>query len=91
MRSVGGDAVPILDYPALVSDPQVQSARRDREIDHPTAGSFSTVAPVVRFSQTPTTVESPPPTLGQHTDEVLKAAGYNDSELRDLHKAGIIA
>ncbi len=91
VRSVGGDAVPILDYPALVSDPQVEALGAIATIEHPTAGSFSTVAPVVRFSATPTTIESPPPTLGQHTGEVLKAAGFDDSQLRDLREAGIIA
>ncbi len=54
VRSVGGDAVPILDYPALVSDPQVKALGAIARIEHPTAGSFSTVAPVVRFSATPT-------------------------------------
>jgi crotonobetainyl-CoA:carnitine CoA-transferase CaiB-like acyl-CoA transferase/dihydrofolate reductase len=53
VRSIGGDAVPILDYPALVSHPQVQALGALTEIDHPTAGPFATLAPVVRFSETP--------------------------------------
>jgi crotonobetainyl-CoA:carnitine CoA-transferase CaiB-like acyl-CoA transferase len=90
VRSVGGDAVPILDYPSLVSDLQVQALGAITKIEHPTAGSFDTVAPVVRFSGTPTTITSPPPTLGQHTDEVLKVAGFEDSELHKLREARII-
>jgi crotonobetainyl-CoA:carnitine CoA-transferase CaiB-like acyl-CoA transferase len=90
VRSVGGDAVPILDYPALESDPQVQALGALTEITHPTAGSFKTVAPVVRFSETPTAILSPPPTLGQHTDEVLRGIGLSAAEIADLRHSGIV-
>lgn len=91
VRSIGGDAVPILDYPALVSDPQVQALSAISEIEHPTAGRFATLAPVVRFSETPTGIRSAPPTLGQHTDEVLQTIGLSGSEISTLRASGIVA
>jgi glutaryl-CoA transferase len=90
VRSVGGDAVPILDYPSLVSHPQVEALGAIAEIEHPAAGSFKTVAPIVRFSETPTTIRSAPPTLGQHTDEVLKGLGLSASQINDLRASGIV-
>ena len=75
VKSIGGDAVPIMDYPSLLAHPQVAALGAIAEIDHPTAGSFKTVRPVARFSETPDSIRMPPPTLGQHTEEVLRAAG----------------
>src|SRR5262249_28219063 len=90
MRSVGGDAVPILDYPALIAHPQVQALEAITEIDHPRAGRFATVAPAVRFSQTATAISAAPPTLGQHTDEILRALGLSHSEVDVLRTSGIV-
>jgi len=75
VNSVGGDAVPMMDYPSLLAHPQVAALDAIAEIDHPTAGRFKTVRPVARFSETHNSIRMPPPTLGQHTEEVLRAAG----------------
>jgi len=75
VKSIGGDAVPIMDYPSLLAHPQVAALEAITTIDRPTAGPFKTVRPVARFSATPNTIRTPPPTLGQHTEEVLSAAG----------------
>jgi crotonobetainyl-CoA:carnitine CoA-transferase CaiB-like acyl-CoA transferase len=75
VKSIGGDAVPMMDYPSLLAHPQVAALEAIVEIDHPTAGSFKTVRPVARFSETPDSIRIPPPTLGQHTEEILNSAG----------------
>ncbi len=75
VKSVGGDAVPMMDYPALLAHPQVAALGAITEIDHPTAGRLRMVRPVARFSDTPNSIRLPPPMLGQHTEEVLQAAG----------------
>jgi formyl-CoA transferase len=75
VKSVGGDAVPMMDYPSLLAHPQIAALGAIAEIEHPSAGRFRTVRPVARFSETPDSIRMPPPTLGQHTEEVLHAAG----------------
>jgi crotonobetainyl-CoA:carnitine CoA-transferase CaiB-like acyl-CoA transferase len=80
VHSIGGDAVPFMDYPALIAHPQVAALGAITEINHSTAGKFKTVRPVARFSETQESIRLPPPKLGHHTKEVLHAAGMLDSD-----------
>lgn len=54
------------------------------------AGSARSVAGPVDFGGAKNGPSGPPPTLGEHTDEVLKTAGYDESEIDDLRRNGII-
>jgi formyl-CoA transferase len=85
-----GDAVPFTDYPTVFAHPQVQALDIVQEIDHPTVGPFKTVRPVWRFSDTAAKIQSPPPTLGQHTEEVLTRVGYSREAITRLREHGII-
>ncbi len=85
-----GDAVPFTNYMSLFQQPQVQELDVVREIEHPTAGTFETIGPVWRFSDTPAAVQSPPPTLGQHTDEILLGLGYSSDDIERLRVTSII-
>lgn len=42
------------------------------------------------LSATPGAIRHPAPALGEHTDEVLRAAGYTAEELAALHAKGIV-
>ena len=75
IKGMGGDAVPIMDYPALMAHPQVAALDIVTEVTHPTAGSLKMIRPVARFSDTPNSIRLPPPLLGQHTAELLDAVG----------------
>src|SRR6202043_3645181 len=59
IHSIGGDAVPILDYPALLAHPQVAALGAIAEIQHSAAGAFQTVAPFISFSETRLEILSP--------------------------------
>jgi alpha-methylacyl-CoA racemase len=48
-------------------------------------------APAPRFSATPARLDRPPCVPGQHTDEVLREAGWSDDELADLRASGTIS
>jgi crotonobetainyl-CoA:carnitine CoA-transferase CaiB-like acyl-CoA transferase len=44
----------------------------------------------MRFSETAVQHDAPPPTLGQHTDEVLKWLGKSEAEVARLRSEGIV-
>ena len=52
--------------------PQVGPRHILHEQQHPRIGAIETLAPVVRLSRTPAAVTLPPPSLGEHTREVLE-------------------
>lgn len=83
-------AGPINDIPAALKDPQAQHRQMVQEVDHPTAGQIKLLGPVAKLSHTPTQIHSAPPTLGQHTDEVLIELGYDESQIKTWRTAGII-
>jgi formyl-CoA transferase len=61
-----------------------------RTYDHPEVGTLTLPASSLLFAQTKTQDVGPAPTLGQHTAEILKAAGYDDAALEELRSRKVI-
>jgi crotonobetainyl-CoA:carnitine CoA-transferase CaiB-like acyl-CoA transferase len=82
---------PVYDYAALASDPHVEATGMIATVLHPTHGELRMPAPPLRLSETPPTVRTPPPILGQHTDAVLSTdLGYDPERITALRAAGAI-
>ena len=82
---------PINDYAAVAADPQTRAREMVIETDHPTLGRIKTLGTPVKLSETPLTPGRPAPRLGEHTDEVLTAAGYDADAIAKLRAEGVVA
>jgi crotonobetainyl-CoA:carnitine CoA-transferase CaiB-like acyl-CoA transferase len=74
---------------ALSTD-QASAREMVREVEHPLIGTLRMLGLPIRLDRTPASIERPPPTLGEHTDEVLREAGFTDTEIDDLRSRRII-
>ncbi len=81
---------PVNSYSDMVKDPQVLVGGMIVEQEHPKAGRFKTIGIPVKLEKSPGGIRAPAPALGQHTDEVLREAGYVDAEIRGLRERGVI-
>jgi crotonobetainyl-CoA:carnitine CoA-transferase CaiB-like acyl-CoA transferase len=90
LRGAGLWCAPVRDYDAVLADPQVAINGMVETVEHPTAGELRTVGVPVRFEGTPGGIERPSPTLGQHTEGVLREVGYSDEEIDALRVEGVV-
>ena len=72
LEAAGVPNGPINNIAQVFEEPQIVARGVKIEMDHPTAGKVPLVASPMRFSATPVAYKLPPPTLGQHTDEILR-------------------
>lgn len=87
---VGIWAGPVLDYEALVNDPQIIHNGTFVEYDHHTEGHVKTPGFPYKFSKTPLTVERGAPLTGEHTHEILTDIGMSESDVDSLTANGSI-
>lgn len=70
-------------------DPQVEHMGMITSYRHPVAGKVKVVAPAVKLSETPATIDRPAPLVGEHTREILREFGYSEAEIDDCVRRGI--
>ena len=73
----------------LLEDEQVIANEMVVELEHQLAGKLRMAGPLVKMSETPLEARSASPSLGQHTDEILKGLGYSPEQIRRLRELGI--
>ncbi|GGD60133.1 CaiB/BaiF CoA transferase family protein [Lacimicrobium alkaliphilum] len=73
LAEAGVPCGPINTLDRVFAEPQVRHRRMQFDLPHPIAGKVPMVANPVKFSRTKVEYNQAPPTLGQHTDEVLNS------------------
>ena len=91
LRQNGLPCGPIQTVGQVCEDPQVIARDMIVSLDHPTAGPIRVTGVPIKLSDTPGEVHSAPPTLGQHTTEVLGDwLQINATEAEALHRDGVV-
>jgi formyl-CoA transferase len=90
LEKAGVPCGPINNLKEVFEDPQVQARGMKIELPHKTAGKVPLIRGPMRFSETPVEHKIGPPTLGQHTDEVLSSLGKSAEEIAKLKADGIV-
>jgi formyl-CoA transferase/CoA:oxalate CoA-transferase len=90
IEAAGVPCGPVLSLSEIFEDPQVLHRRMVEEVQHPKAGKIKVVGVPFKLSDTPASIRTPPPTLGEHSNEVLRSLGYGDEEIDELAKSGVI-
>lgn len=90
LDDAGIPAGPILDLPAALDSPQARALGSRVRLEHPALGRVDQVGFPFELSATPAAIRTPPPLLGEHTDEVLAELGYDEAARASLRRAGVI-
>jgi crotonobetainyl-CoA:carnitine CoA-transferase CaiB-like acyl-CoA transferase len=75
---------PIHDYRQVFEDPHTRVRAMEVELEHPVEGTIRALGIPVKLSETPGTIRRPAPLLGQHSEEVLREAGFSGEEIAAL-------
>jgi len=90
LEASGVPVGPINKIGEMLADPQVAAREMVVDVQHPKAGKVKALGLPIKFSDTPGSVRSAAPLLGQHTRAVLMSLGYSDQEIKALEKNGAV-
>jgi formyl-CoA transferase/CoA:oxalate CoA-transferase len=74
----------------MLADPQLEARGMIASLTHPTAGQLRLLGNPVKLSDMERRQDRPAPTLGQHTDAILREVGIADAQLADLHQRQVV-
>jgi len=71
------------------ADPQLRHRGMIVEMASPT-GPATVIGPPIKLSDTPASLRTPPPTFGEHTEDVLRRLGYSGEQIVRLREDGVV-
>jgi crotonobetainyl-CoA:carnitine CoA-transferase CaiB-like acyl-CoA transferase len=85
----GIPSAPVNSVAEALSDPQVLHRRMVREVPHALGGEIRVLGNPMKFSRSAENEFTSPPTLGQHTETVLRETlGYTPAQIETLRRQG---
>ena len=88
LATLTGEGIPcgsVRDVGEVLEDPQLSARQMIETVDHVTLGALRVLGVPIKLSDTPGRIRSAPPTLGQHTDQILRTVvGLDDEEIASL-------
>ena len=90
LAKIGVPCSPINSLAQLLEHPHTASTGMILDYDHPLAGPLKGIGQPVLLNDTARSAGTPPPTLGQHTDEILSEVGMSSSQIDELRRSKIV-
>src|SRR5207244_1496247 len=81
---------PVATLSEMMHDPQVRHRGMVLEVDDGKGRRLTALGNPIKLTETPPTLRSPAPELGQHTDAVLADLGYPPAEVAALRARGVV-
>ncbi|HVH56057.1 MAG TPA: CoA transferase [Vicinamibacterales bacterium] len=91
LRPAGVPCGSVREVAEVLEDPQLAARGMIQELEHAVAGKMRVTGVPIKLSDTPGTVRTPPPALGQHTTDILaRDVGMSPQEIARLRGTGAI-
>jgi crotonobetainyl-CoA:carnitine CoA-transferase CaiB-like acyl-CoA transferase len=91
LRAEGVPCGAVRDVAEVLEDPHLTARRMIEAVEHATVGRVRVLGVPIKLSDTPGAVTTAPPTLGQHTDQILRTdLGLTEADVASLRTAGTI-
>lgn len=90
LDAAGVPGGPVYTYDQTLTDPQVQHRRMVHDIDHPRIGPMKTLGLPIKSSGELTAIRRAAPLHGQHTEEILRDAGFDAGQVRAWLADGVV-
>ncbi|MEO4000829.1 CoA transferase [Mesorhizobium sp. CAU 1732] len=83
-------AMPMHDFEGVLKDPHLAATGFFKLEEHPSEGTIRTMAVPAKWSRSPASPSRHAPRQGEHSEEVLREAGFSDAEIDDMLERGIV-
>lgn len=92
LRPAGVPCGSVRDVDEVLQDPHIAAREMIQELQHPAAGAIRVTGVPIKLSETPGAVRTPPPTLGQHTVDILTHdVGLTRDEIEELRAGAVVS
>jgi CoA:oxalate CoA-transferase len=90
LNRVGVPTGDILSLADALASPQIHHRGSIQSIQEPGIGELQLFGLAAKFDKTPGAVETPPPRLSAHTNEILESLGYSAEKIATFRQKGVV-